>query len=560
MNFINLALRPKLLAAFGGLLLLTIAISLLSLWRIGTINSAATEIRDVWLPSVDAVGDMKAFTARQRISAGRVVAAGDDKARDEAIKLYGKQTADLNAAVARFEAVGQAGEMAALYAKYQALRGPYEASMAAVFETAKQNHEQADKTMNGDIVAAFRKVQESLEALSAYDRAGAAKANDVVQSSYTHALWSIGIFAVVAVLVSAGAVLWLDRDVVQHLARLAGVMRRLAQKDYDFTLDATARRDEVGDMARAVDVFRTSMRQVDELAATQAAEAAAKTERANRVDALVQTFDTDVAQTLRSVTQASSGLHETAENLTRIADTGARDAVAVAGASEQAAANVQTVAVAAEELGASIGEIGRQVSVSATIAAKAVAEATRTNVAVTSLTEAAQQIGAVVALISDIAGQTNLLALNATIEAARAGEAGKGFAVVASEVKALANQTERATNDIRQQIESMQAATGEAASAIAAIGQTIGEIDHITTTIAAAVEEQGAATQEIARNVAEAARGTSEVSAGMNGVRQVAGETGSVAGEVLMAADDLSSQADGLRTSVSTFLAALRAA
>ncbi|MDZ5647110.1 methyl-accepting chemotaxis protein [Nitrospirillum sp. BR 11828] len=556
----NLALRPKLLAAFGGLLLLTIVISLLSLWKIGTINSAAVEIRTLWLPSIDAIGDMKAYTARQRIAASRVVVAADDAARGEAIKLYGKQTADLAAALQRFDAIGVTGEAAALYGKYQALRGPYEAAMTAAFEIAKQNREQAEKVMNGEIVQTFRKVQEALEALATYDRQGAAKANEVVQTAYSHALWSIVIAALVAVALSMAAVLWLDRDVAQPLARLARIMRRLADKDYGFALEGTARGDEVGDMARAIDVFRTGMRQVDELAAAQAAEAAAKTERANRVDALVQTFDTDVAHTLQSVSQASTGLHETAENLTRIADTGARDAVAVASASEQAAANVQTVAVAAEELGASIGEIGRQVAVSATIAAKAVAEASRTNVAVSSLTEAAQQIGAVVALISDIAGQTNLLALNATIEAARAGEAGKGFAVVASEVKALANQTERATSDIRQQIESMQAATGQAAGAIAAIGQTIGEIDHITTTIAAAVEEQGAATQEIARNVAEAARGTSEVSAGMNGVREVAGETGSVAGEVLMAADDLSAQAETLRTRVSTFLAALRAA
>ncbi|MDE1148702.1 MAG: methyl-accepting chemotaxis protein [Azospirillaceae bacterium] len=556
----NLALRPKLLTAFGSLLLLTIAISLLALWQIGTINSAAAEIRTVWLPSIDVLGDLKTATARQRISASRVVVSADDTARDEAIKLYGKQTTDLAAAMKRFDAIGVTGPAADLYAKYQALRGPYEAAMAAAFADAKDHRDLAEKAMNGDIVVTFRKVQAALEALATYDREGAATANEVVQAAYTHAFWSIIVAALVAVALSIGAVLWLDRDVAQHLARLAGVMRRLAHKDYAFTLDGTTRGDEVGDMARAIDVFRTNMRQGDELAAQQAAEAAAKAERANRVDGLVQTFDTDVAHTLQSVTQASTGLHTTAESLSRIAETGARDAVAVAGASEQAAANVQTVAVAAEELGASIGEIGRQVSISATIATKAVDEATRTTDAVTSLTEAAQQIGAVVALISDIAGQTNLLALNATIEAARAGEAGKGFAVVASEVKALANQTERATNDIRQQIEAMQAATGEAAKAITAIGQTIGEIDHITTTIAAAVEEQGAATQEIARNVQEAARGTSEVSAGMNGVREVAGETGDVAGDVLTAANGLSTQAEDLRGKVSTFLAALRAA
>jgi methyl-accepting chemotaxis protein len=237
-----------------------------------------------------------------------------------------------------------------------------------------------------------------------------------------------------------------------------------------------------------------------------------------------------------------------------------RQSTAVAAASDQATANVQTVAAASEELSGSIAEIGRQVADSARIAGLAVEEANRTNGQVTALSEAAQKVGDVIRMINDIASQTNLLALNATIEAARAGEAGKGFAVVASEVKSLANQTARATEEIASQIEAIQAATTDTVEAIQRIGGTIGQISEISATIAAAVEQQGAATQEIARNVTEAATGTADVSSNIATVTRAAGETGAAASQVLSAAGELSQQGETLSAEVARFLQNIRAA
>jgi methyl-accepting chemotaxis protein len=254
------------------------------------------------------------------------------------------------------------------------------------------------------------------------------------------------------------------------------------------------------------------------------------------------------------VASAASEMEASAQSMTATAEETNRQSTAVAAASEQAATNVQTVASAAEELSASIREIQQQMTTSARIAQQAVEQVDKTDVTVTGLVQAADKIGEVVNLISDIASQTNLLALNATIEAARAGEAGKGFAVVASEVKNLANQTAKATEEIGQQIAAMQTATGESVQAIRGIGETIKQISEVTTTVASAVEEQGAATQEISRNVQQAAAGTQEVSSNITGVSQAATQTGTAAGQVLNAARELAQQGQQLNTEIDGFL------
>jgi methyl-accepting chemotaxis protein len=261
-----------------------------------------------------------------------------------------------------------------------------------------------------------------------------------------------------------------------------------------------------------------------------------------------------------AVSNASVDLQKAAQSMSATAEQTSRQATAVAAASEQASANVQTVAASTEEMSSSIAEISRQVEQSTQIARKAVDEAQHTTGTMAGLAEAAQKIGLVVQLIQDIASQTNLLALNATIEAARAGDAGKGFAVVASEVKSLATQTGKATEEIGGQITAIQAATGQAVSAMKSIDGTIGEISEISTTIAAAMEEQGAATREITRNTQEAARGTQDVSSNVAGVTQSASETGTAAAQVLGSAAELEKQADSLRAGVDDFLAKIRAA
>jgi methyl-accepting chemotaxis protein len=286
----------------------------------------------------------------------------------------------------------------------------------------------------------------------------------------------------------------------------------------------------------------------------------AAVERSAALKRVADDFETTIVGIIDTVSAASTEMQASAQSLSATAGEAARQSTVVAASSEQASANVQTVSAATEELSSSVAEISRQVADSTSICGEAVGEAARTHQSVLAMAESAGQIGAVVTLINDIASQTNLLALNATIEAARAGEAGKGFAVVASEVKSLANQTAKATDEIRQQIGAVQAATTETVKAIEAITATIGRVNEIATSIAAAVEQQGAATREIARNVEQAAVGTREVSSHIATVSETAAETGSASGQVLGAAGELARQSETLRAQVDRFLTTIRAA
>ena len=352
----------------------------------------------------------------------------------------------------------------------------------------------------------------------------------------------------------------ISRGIARPVARLTASMGALAEGRLDTVVPARDRGDELGTMARTLEVFRDGMREAATLRGRQAAQAQeAEAVRRAALRELAGGFEAKIGQLVARVAEAAGGLRTTASALEGTARQTDGQSATVASAAEEASANVRTVAVAAEELSASTVEIGRQVAQSASVAGRAVADARRTDQVVRALAEGARQIGEVVGLISSIAGQTNLLALNATIEAARAGESGRGFAVVAGEVKGLAAQTARATGDIARQIAQIQGATNEAVAAIGGIAATIEEVSHIAAAIAAAVEEQGAATREIARNVQEAAQGARMVSETIVGVSTGAQETGRAAGVVLQGAAALSGEAEGLRGEVSRFLAEVRA-
>lgn len=366
------------------------------------------------------------------------------------------------------------------------------------------------------------------------------------------------VVAIIAIVVFAW---FIAGGVAGAIVAMTSAMRALAGGDKAIAVPGLGRKDEIGGMAGALQVFKESAIEMDRMhAAQQEAERKAEEDKRKSMNQLADSFQSSVGTIVTQVSSAATQLQTTAQGMTATAEETSRQSTAVAAASEQAATNMQTIASATEELTASVNEISRQVTEAAQIAGRAVDDAKKTDGTVQGLADTAQKIGNVIQLINDIASQTNLLALNATIEAARAGEAGKGFAVVASEVKNLASQTAKATEDIGGQIAAMQAVTDEAVGAIRGIGHTIDKISQISTTIASAVEEQSAAMQEIARNVEQAASGTKEVTRNIDGVSQAASQTGQSAHEVFDATQLLTKSAADMKSQVDRFLQSVRAA
>jgi methyl-accepting chemotaxis protein len=349
------------------------------------------------------------------------------------------------------------------------------------------------------------------------------------------------------------------RSITVPVAGMVEAMIGLAGGDTTVEIPARERRDEVGDMAKAVEVFKRNAIERLRLEAQEKQEIEARQARHARIETLTDEFDKAVINLLKGVGDAASTMLDTAGTLTANAELTQSQSAAVSSATEQASTNVNVIAAASTELLASVQEIGSQVTRAATISSNAVAEAHDTNDKVSGLAAAANRVGEVVGLITSIANQTNLLALNATIEAARAGEAGKGFAVVASEVKNLASQTAKATEEIAGQIGAIQAQTEDTVAAIRRIISVIGEINEMSSAIAGAVEEQGAAMQEVVRNVEEAAKGTSEVARSIVQVAEAAEGTGRMAGSVQSAANSLTRQNDSLRVTVEGFLSSIKA-
>jgi methyl-accepting chemotaxis protein len=369
----------------------------------------------------------------------------------------------------------------------------------------------------------------------------------------------IAIAACVVIILAAG--LFAGTSAARPIRKLTEAMFRLAEGDKSVEIPATERKDEIGEMAKTVEVFKENALEMDRMLEAQAEkDRQAEEEKRRAMLELADSFEVSVKTVVDAVSATAVQMQQRAQAMSATAEQTKMQASAVSSASEEAASSVETVASATEELTASIGEIGQQVAKSSTIAGDAADQAEKSNVQVEGLVAAAQKIGDVVGLIQDIAEQTNLLALNATIEAARAGDAGKGFAVVASEVKSLANQTAKATDEIRGQITTMQGATSDSVAAIRGIGKIIKEINEIATAIASAVEEQSSATQEISRNVQQASAGTQEVSANIDGVAQAAGETGRSTNEMLSASGELAQQATALTGEVERFLQRVRAA
>jgi len=559
--FQNLSIRSKVLGAFIVVLLLADGLGVFALQRLGAVNDAAADLRDSWLPSLRVVGQIAMYSERIRANQNTYIMQPDEKARENSLKVL-QATLDMrDKAYREYQPLITPGEERQLADIMGRTWTSYMSGWQQVMDMVQKGDR--DKiapiysgTMIKDLTDYRDAISKNLE-LNARE-GGRVAASSVRIYESAHYVMIAALFIVTFLCIAVA--LLIISGVSAPISAMTEAMKRLAAHDLKTEIVGVGRKDEIGAMAGAVQIFKDNMIETDRLTATQKAEQAVKEKRAQTLDMLTQNFEAKVSELVGAVSTASREMETTARSMTATAQEANQQSLSVASATEQASSNVQTVATASEELSSSIQEIARQVAQSSTIAKKAVEDAKRTDATVQELATGAQKIGEVVNLIQSIASQTNLLALNATIEAARAGEAGKGFAVVASEVKALANQTAKATDEISGQVGHIQDSTKQAVEAIRAIAQTIDEISQIATAIASAVEQQGSATKEIARNVQEAAHGTQEVASNISRVKDASAATGAAASQVLGAAGGLAQKAQTLSREVDTFLGDVKAA
>tara|TARA_R110001583_G_scaffold17679_2_gene71257 strand:- start:32186 stop:33874 length:1689 start_codon:yes stop_codon:yes gene_type:complete len=553
--FSNLKISRKLVVAFGVMLVLNIFASVFAIIKMQTINSTSTEIAVNWLPSIKVINEINDSVNKMRLFQLAHVLSNDadDMAAYES-KIQ-QQIATEQREAKTYETLISSPEERAMWQKASALITKYDKAWEEILGLSRANQNaQARDLMLGDGEKLVVEIREILQGLVKMNQEGGNAASARGDDEYA---WSRLLMICVAVFVAVltiGFSIILSRGIATPIVNMTAVMSCLAAGDKSAEIPDMDRKDEIGEMAAAVQVFRDNMIEAERLAQVEETRNRDRAARTERIDGLTREFDRDAGMTIAAVASAATELQSNAQSLSSQSDKATHQASTVASAATQATGNVQTVASAAEQLSASISQIANDVAQAAAVSKEAVDQAGHTGRVVGNLQQSAVKIGEVVSLINDIASQTNLLALNATIEAARAGEAGKGFAVVASEVKNLANQTARATADIGEQISATRSATDEAVKAIADIVETIEKVNEIASSIAAAIEEQQVATGEIARNVEEAARGTQDVNSNIYEVTNAVQGTGEVAKDVLQASSELSREAEKMRTIVSTFL------
>jgi methyl-accepting chemotaxis protein len=558
------SIRAKITAVVAVLLVAMTGMGLLAVRNMRAINANTVDITTNWLPSVRVLGDLRASVITYRNVIREHMLAETAEEKQAAEKTLATVIEDNTKIRESYEKLISHPEERAIYNEWVQLWESYKKGTEEVMALSRNSvgkalhdaHEPNTKTVNPIGIKADAILKKDID----LNNAGADAAGKDAADNYASAFAMLAAILGGAIILGIAVGLYLIRDVSRGIASIVRPMQALGSGDLTAQVPHQGEKTEIGTMADTLQVFKEAL--IAKKAADEAAalDAEAKIERGRRVDGITRDFESLIGEIVETVSSASTQLESSAGTLTATAERAQELTTIVAAASEEASTNVQSVASATEELTSSVNEISRQVQESARMAGEAVGQARKTNDRIDELSKAAARIGDVVELINTIAGQTNLLALNATIEAARAGEAGRGFAVVASEVKALAEQTAKATGEIGQQITGIQAATQESVSDIREISGTIEKLSEISSTIAAAVEEQGAATQEISRNVQQAAQGTMQVSSNITDVQRGASETGSASSQVLSAAQSLSGDSNRLKREVGKFLDSVRAA
>ena len=560
-----LSIRAKVIAVIAFMLIAMSGMGLLAIRSMQAINAHTVEIASSWLPSVRVLGELRTdinlfrIALRAHVMAETLEAkAANDKRLAGILERIAKDRKAyeplINSAEERID-LRELGDAPGTNTS-PASRTSSSCRAAASGEFRLKPAKPSPRRSRSSPPNPMR----SWKSASISTIPGADTATRQAAEGYNFAFWLVLSIVAAVIICGVGVGIYLVRDLSNGIASIVKPMQALGSGDLSAEVRRRGEKTEIGAMADALQVFKDAL--IAKKAADEAAarDAEAKIERGRRVDGITRDFEAMIGEIVETVSSASTELEASAGTLTATAERAQELATTVASASEEASTNVQSVASATEEMASSVNEISRQVQESARMASEAVDQASRTNDRVGELSKAAARIGDVIELINNIAGQTNLLALNATIEAARAGEAGRGFAVVASEVKALAEQTAKATGEIGQQITGIQAATQDSVGAIQEISGTIGKLSEISSAIAAAVEEQGAATQEISRNVQQAAQGTQMVSANITDVQRGATETETASSHVLSAAQSLSGDSNRLKVEVAKFLESVRAA